>query len=110
MRIAIFLIVLIFFQELAFSDNVIWQQSQDTNIQLGVRDKYGAIGKYQARFMIEGSGRAYSLNKIIKGDEWGFVYFPKDFHVLIISGDYSWKVVVNGNVVGKGNFHLVSSP
>lgn len=83
-----------------------WQQSQDGTIELGVRDKFGELKNYDAEFIVKGNGKKYQIIKHIKGDEFGTVYFPKDFKTTGIPGKYTWKCTVNNKEVASGDFKI----
>ena len=87
----------------------IWQQSEGVSVQLGVRDKYGYLKNYKALFIVKDeNGKEYKIEKNIKGDNCGFVYFPDDFKVYGEVGDYTWKCFVKGKAVASGKFRLTT--
>jgi hypothetical protein len=85
----------------------IWQSSQAPVAQLGVRDKLGSLGGYTAAWIVSApDGTQYQAKKTVKGDDWGYVYFPNDFPALLKSGRYSWKCFVGGHEVIHGSFEF----
>ena len=89
---------------------VVWQQSEGVAVQLGVRDKYGALDKYKALFVVTAkNGKEYKAEKTAQSDKWGYVYFPDDFKVYGEPGDYAWKCFVDGKVVTNGRFRLTTA-
>lgn len=89
---------------------VVWQQSEGVTVQLGVRDKYGALNKYKALFVVTvKNGKDYQVEKQINSGDWGYVYFPDDFKVYGEPGDYTWKCFVDGKVVTNGKFSLTTA-
>ncbi len=86
-----------------------WQYSEGVSVQLGVRDKNGDSAKYKALFTVRAkSGRKYTCEKDVEGNQLGYVYFPEDFKVYGEPGEYTWKCFVNGNVVADGRFRLTT--
>ncbi|MBU4481035.1 hypothetical protein KKH59_01830 [Patescibacteria group bacterium] len=86
-----------------------WQKSEGITVQLGVRDKNGELKKYRALFIVrDKNGKEYKLEKDVRGDVWGFVYFPEDFKVYGEPGDYTWKCIVKGKVAASGQFRLTT--
>ncbi|HEY3352748.1 MAG TPA: hypothetical protein VGQ83_05840 [Polyangia bacterium] len=88
-------------------DTVSWQKSVAVSIELGVRDKEGQLGSYEARFVAEGPKKTLrEATTRVQGDAWGSVTFPKDFKPegYLPDGKYTWKCVVKGKVVTKGHF------
>ncbi|MFO7810064.1 MAG: hypothetical protein R6V47_01660 [Candidatus Delongbacteria bacterium] len=83
-----------------------WQQSESVNIQLGVRDKNGALEFYDAVFVVTAKkgGKKFEKNIQVKKDKWGFVLFPEDFKAVVKDGDYDWECRVDGNVTAYGRF------
>jgi hypothetical protein len=83
-----------------------WQQSESVNIQLGTRDKNGALQSYEAAFSVQlqGSDVILEAKTTVSGDAWAFVYFPESFPPGAKDGEYSWKCTVNGKVTASGSF------
>jgi len=85
----------------------IWQSSQAPIAKLGVRDKFGSLGKYTAVWIVSApDGSQYETKTTVEGDDWGYVYFPNDFPALQQSGRYSWRCVVDGHEVVHGSFEF----
>jgi len=84
-----------------------WQMSQSASAQLGIRDKEGTRGHYDAQFTITApDGKKYSKTVAVDGAEWGIVSFPDDFDTLPRTGRFSWVCVVGGEPVLRGGFRL----
>jgi hypothetical protein len=84
-----------------------WQSTEEPEIRLGVRDKYGNLGSYTANFVVEGKkGDRYQLAKKVHGDSFANVEFPQDFDGYAPVGSYTWKCLVNGKVAVSGRFEL----
>ena len=86
---------------------VSWQQSAAPQIQLGARDKYGALGSYEAIFIVKDQHHhEYRTRKAGVKDNWTYAYFPMDFPIADIQGKYTWRCMVQGNVIGTGAFTM----
>ena len=86
-----------------------WQSSMSTPvIELGVRDKYGELGDYTARFEVTGpNGLKLTKDLRVKAGEFGYLTFPRDFGQgaeYAAPGHYRWRVVVDGRQVVGGRF------
>jgi len=89
--------------------DIVWQQSQSVLVELGVRDKYGRLGSYNALFVVTSpDGNQYRTKRRLSGDEFGYVYFPHDFGTYAKPGTYSWECIVGGNAVVSGRFEYKS--
>ena len=101
--------VAIVYAQKSVSD-ITWQSSMSVSVQIGVRDKYGELESYKARFVVTGpDGEQYKAEKDVSGDEWGFCYFPDDFETYAKPGKYSWECIVGGEVVINGHFEYITS-
>lgn len=86
---------------------VSWQYSMTPEVQLAVRDKYGALGSYTVRFVVTREGGAnVQLSRNGNGDGWTAVYFPTDFQTYGQPGRYRWHAAVNGKTVATGTFSM----
>jgi hypothetical protein len=88
-----------------------WQSMAGTVIELGIRDKWGALGSFNADFVATSAdGRAAKAKKNGKGNAWCQVRFPNDFRgpATMARGNFSYKVLANGQVVQNGNFEYHS--
>jgi hypothetical protein len=84
-----------------------WQSSAGTVIELGIRDKWGALGSFNAEFVVTAEdGRAAQAKKNGKGNAWCQVRFPNDFRgpATMARGNFSYKVLANGKVIMFGTF------
>src|SRR5579871_2913949 len=64
-----------------------WQLSEAPAVQLGVRDKFGDLGGYQAQFTVTGPDKKRHQKSIqVKGDSWGMVNYPDDFDAYWVDG------------------------
>jgi hypothetical protein len=99
-------ITLVYFVHLA--DGSEWLQSAGAVMKLGILNKNDALPSYEAIFIVTSpNGKQYKASKHVSRD-WGFVLFPDEFQPKTYAGqgEFSWKCVVRGNVVGKGAFVL----
>lgn len=97
------------------STRAIWQSSTSPHVRIGVRNAFGNhnIGSYTAQFVITGpDGRQYKATRVVKGDDWGYVFFPNDFNAWWGRGNkYTWSCRVHGKVIAQGTFeHEYISP
>ena len=82
-----------------------WQSSTSTTVQLGVRDKYGSIGKYTATFIVtDPDKKEFTTSITVKNDDFGYVTFPSDFKTYMKTGKFTWKCVVGGKAIFNGEF------
>ncbi len=94
--------------------HVTWQQSVEPQVQLGIRDKLGVLGKYTAVFVVTAPDgeRQRATRQVVDSDvenDWGEVSYPGDFGALLYqSGTYRWECRVDGEVVAKGTFEYKS--
>jgi hypothetical protein len=103
--IVLFLSLLVGANAMAEEMLPIWQNSQGANVQIGVRDKFGALGNYVVKFVVkDGNGEEFTMEKEVTSDNWGYVSFPSDFEVYSNPGDYTWKAYVGEEEVGEGSF------
>lgn len=86
----------------AFSQD--WQQSESTQVELGIREKFGEK-PFVAEFIVSPPGGKPQTRKInVAADEFGSVNYPKDFGGYMAPGKYTWKARVNGKDVVNGQF------
>jgi hypothetical protein len=86
-----------------------WQQSIMPAVELGVRDKWGALGSYTAVFVVTTpDGLEFKASREVKGDEWGLVYFPANFGIEAKPGHYKWQCNVNKKTALTGSFDYKS--
>jgi hypothetical protein len=85
-----------------------WQQSEALNIQIGSRDKNGALETYEAVFTVQmkGSDTIFEARTKSAGDAWAFVSFPENFTPGAKDGEYDWKCEVNGHITASGSFRF----
>jgi hypothetical protein len=87
--------------------NVTWQQSKETTIKLGVRDKNGTLGSYTAVFVVTGPDKKkYTTSRKVNGDDFEYVTFPGDFSESLptAGGLYTVECSVKGQVVTRDKF------
>ena len=85
--------------------DVTWQKSESVSVQLGIRDKYRELTKYDALFVVtDSNGKEYKFHQEVSDDNWGYAYFPDDFSVYAKPGKYSWECIVNRDIVASGQF------
>lgn len=100
-----------------------WLVSTDAYIKIGVMDKFGQLGSYNATFVVtdQTSGKEYLLTKEVeKGQNGVDVLFPsepseadyfkteKGEAARQIPGKYAWECRVSGKRVVGGRFELPS--
>ena len=94
----------------AQKSTVAWQSSESAYARLGVRDKNGTLGEYEATFIVTGADKKqYKKAVMVKGDDWGYVTFPDDFQLSQRSGRFSWRCLVRGRVAVSGQFMIGTS-
>lgn len=82
-----------------------WQLSEEINVTLGVRDKFGTLKDYKGTFIIDGpNAKTWQKTVTVSGSDWGFIKFPGDFGDLSQSGLYQWRCMVKGRAVVSGEF------
>ena len=90
-----------------------WQYSVDTEenvVRLGIRDKGGRVGAYQAMFVVTGPDkRAYSSAKNGSGTAEVTASFPRDFGAEWTRGVYTWNCTIGGRVIVQGSFEYCTS-
>lgn len=87
-----------------------WQSSQEAVVQLGVRNKFGNRAKYTATWIVMSGvdGTRYEAKATVERNNWGFVYYPGDFHTYAKPGGYTWACLVDGKRVAAGSFEFKS--
>lgn len=74
-----------------------WQTSQSPSVQLGVRNKMGTH-KYTAVWIVSGAdGSRYEVRGMVKGDDWGDVFFPYSFGPFQSPFDTPGRSQLTGN-------------
>ena len=90
-----------------------WQYIVDTEenvVKLGIRDKGGRVGAYQAMFVVTGpDNRAYSSAKNGSGTAEVAASFPRDFGAEWTRGVYTWNCMVGGRMILQGSFEYCTS-
>ncbi|MCC3158222.1 hypothetical protein LJ737_13320 [Hymenobacter sp. 15J16-1T3B] len=94
-----------------------WLVSTDPFVKIGVSDKFGQLGSYTAKFVVNGNGKEYSLvRQVEKGQNGVDVLFPSppteaDFFQTSAGiaananpGSYTWYCEVGGKRVAGGRF------
>jgi hypothetical protein len=109
---AVLLLSIVCIPGFAQTDQPSWQSSFAPVVELGIRDKYGSSGSYQATFFVEApSGTVCSAPAItVTDDAWGFTSFPTDFNpgmeMSLEQGQYRWWCEVQGKKVIEGKFDI----
>jgi hypothetical protein len=88
-------------------EDVTWQQSKESTIKLGVRDKGGSLGSYTAVFVVTGPDKKkYTASRKVNGDDFEYVSFPGDFGESLpsVGGLYTVECTVKGQVVTRDKF------
>ena len=98
-----------------------WMVSTTAHVTLGVLDKYGELGAYEATFVVRGerTGKEYQLVRTVeKGQKGADVLFPSESTdggyfksatgegAPAIPGRYTWECRVKGKKVVGGHFAL----
>lgn len=92
--------------------NVAWQTSvNDSNrrkVVLGIRDKWGDLGKFTAAFVVIAPNKKKFRAQISTTDsEWAYVNFPSDFDRLPRSiGTYTVVFYANGVIIQRDKFRF----
>ena len=90
-----------------------WQYSVDTEedaVRLGIRDKGGRVGTYQAIFVVAGPDkRTYASARNGSGSAEVAARFPRDFGAEWTMGVYTWNCTVGGRMILQGSFEYCSS-
>ena len=96
----------------AHHDQPVWQLSESAVARMGVRDKFGSLGGYDATFIVMGPQNKKTKKTVhVKGDEFKEVSFPDDFpNYLELNGHFKWTCQVNGKVVVSGEFIFKNLP
>ena len=93
---------------------VSWQESVSPSYRIGIRDKFGDLGQYDATFIVSDGKHDWTKTIHVRNDDWGFVLFPDDFEDGTFANfnnvKYKWRATVNGKVVISGRFTLVRPP
>jgi hypothetical protein len=71
------------------------------SIKIGVRDKFGVVGRYSATFVVtDPNNNAYKKLVKVAGDDWGYATFPDNFNTSALRpGNYSVKIYVKNQLV-----------
>ena len=96
------------------SRQVNWQWSEAPSVRIGVRDKNGDLGGYEATFVVtaERTGKKWQQKIKVEGDDFGYLNFPDDFAAYewaTHATRFNWTCTVNGRVVVKGKFLLATT-
>ena len=91
-----------------------WQWSESPSVRLGVRDKYGDLGGYEATLVVtaERTGQRWERKIRVEGDNFGSLNFPDDFAAFDWAQHatrFNWACAVGGKVVTRGRFVLAAS-
>ncbi|HKO06446.1 MAG TPA: hypothetical protein VJ487_01935 [Alphaproteobacteria bacterium] len=93
---------------------VSWQESVSPSYRIGIRDKFGDLGQYDASFIVSDGKHDWTKTIHVRNDDWGFVLFPDDFEDGTFANfnnvKYRWRATVNGKAVISGRFTLVRPP
>ncbi|MBS1796205.1 MAG: hypothetical protein JSS81_20295 [Acidobacteria bacterium] len=89
-----------------------WQTSVDDssrgNVVLGIRDKWGSLGRFTASFTVTGpNGKTFRGRTTTTGDEWAYINFPGEFSGgAKAGGTYRVVFYANGVVIGRDRFRF----
>jgi hypothetical protein len=93
---------------------VSWQESVAPSYRIGIRDKFGDLGQYDATFIVSDGKHDWTKTIHVRDGDWGFVLFPDDFEDSTFANfnnvKYKWRATVNGKAVISGRFTLVRPP
>lgn len=86
-----------------------WQTSVDDSqpgvVTLGLRDKWGTMGRFTATFVVTIGRKTYRGTMSAVGDEWAYIDFPSQFRGgTPAAGNYRVAFSVKGVVVGRDRF------
>ncbi|HLJ56848.1 MAG TPA: hypothetical protein VKT77_17545 [Chthonomonadaceae bacterium] len=99
-------------QESQAPTGVSWQLSEAPQMQMGVRDKFGTLGGYDATFTVTSARGEHTRKTVhVRGDEFKYVLFPENFpNYIEEKGRFSWTCTVRGRVVVHGAFSYIQLP
>lgn len=88
-----------------------WQTSVDDSqrgvVTLGLRDKWGTLGRFTATFVVRQGRNSYTGRMASTGDEWAYIDFPSQFPGRQPpAGSYKVTFYVSGVVVGSDSFRF----
>lgn len=91
-----------------------WQWSESPSVRLGVRDKNGDLGGYEAEFVVTAArtGKQWRQKIKVEGDNFGYLNFPDEFAAFdwaTHATRFDWACTVRGRVVVKGKFVLATT-
>lgn len=86
-----------------------WEKSASPAIILSFRDKYGSVGRFDARFEVRRpDGKVATTTVRGEGDTFVERAYPRDFGAseppLVARGEYSWTVWANSRLVTRSRF------
>jgi hypothetical protein len=109
MTAALALGILSLFASGSAAAQVSWQQSQAGVFQLGVRDKFATLGRYEAQFVVTDGQQQWRRTLRVSGDAWGYALFPVEFEGTGYAAPgktYRWQARVGGQIAAQGSFVL----
>jgi hypothetical protein len=91
---------------------VTWQYEMSSDVELGIRDKLGDLGRYTAVFVVTApDGEQHKATRQVVESDMGYILFPDDFKTdWDRDGKYKWQCRVDGKVVSEGAFEYKSTP
>ena len=86
-----------------------WQTSVNDSqrgvVTLGVRDKWGTMGSFTAKFVASIGRKTFRGEMSTTQDEWAYIDFPGDFQGgAPAAGTYKVTFYVKGVVIGRDRF------
>ncbi len=88
--------------EPCLGEELSWQTSSAVSTELTIRDKYGALGQYEAVFKVKSTKDSWEKKVLVQGADWASVRFPDDFTSFVPNGLYHWECLVQGKTVLSG--------
>jgi len=94
----------------------VWQKSISPDYELSIRDKWGDLSEYDAKFVVRNQKIAFTKVIHVVDDNWGTLKFPEDFDLSRGKFDsnsiydFDWFVEVKKEEVIHNKIHYDSSP
>lgn len=93
-----------------------WQYVITPDFEFGIKDKWGELEHYEAKFVVANPRTAFVKEIEVNGDEWGKLLFPSEF--IQTRGkfnpdsltNFDWYIEVKNKIVAEGYITYDSSP
>jgi hypothetical protein len=94
------------------TSTVAWEQSQSVSVRLSIKGHELAAESVAAECFVEGplpSGVRSRRTWQIARDKQQHLYFPDDFHRLVVPGTYQWGCSVGDRTIANGRFEYLDA-